>query len=116
MGDYGEIKTITARMPSGAATASGVSMQGYRHASIYVPVITSALLSFGGVGTGGAITPMITFGGVALTALTPGGTGGVFLVDRSDGLDGVAGHPSVVHISAAAAQQADRDFVWYLKG
>ena len=45
-GDYGEIKIVTATIPSGAGTSSGVNLGGYRNFSLFYPTLTSAALSF----------------------------------------------------------------------
>ncbi len=113
-GEYGEIKTVTARMPSGAATASGVNLQGYRNFSLFVPTLTSAVLQFAGP-TGGAGSALFrTQAGAIVTAQPTAGTGAMWM--DSNALSFLAGFQGPVWISAAAAQTADRDFVWSLKG
>jgi len=108
-GIYRYGKVVTATIPSGSTTASGVTMQGYALAGLVVPVITSALLRFTHDGI-----PISDALGANFSALTPGGTGGV-AVD-SDSLSFLAGLHGPLHLSAAAAQGADRTFVWQFKG
>ena len=111
---YREIKTVSAVMPSGSVTASGVNMQGYALAALIVPVLTSAVLSVAVPFTGVTLTPVANAAGSVKTLATPGGTGGVAL--DSDSLSFLAGLHGPLHLSAAAAQGADRTFVWQLKG
>jgi len=111
---YREIKIVSAVMPSGATTASGVNMQGYALAALIVPVLTSAVLSVAVPFTGVTLTPIANAAGSVKTLSTPGGTGGV-AVD-SDSLSFLAGLHGPLHLSAAAAQGADRTFVWQFKG
>ena len=111
---YREIKIVSAVMPSGATTASGVNMQGYALAALIVPVLTSAVLSVAVPFTGITLTPVANAAGSVKTLSTPGGTGGVAI--DSDALSFLAGFYGPIHLSAAAAQAADRTFVWQLKG
>ena len=108
-GIYRYGKVVTATIPSGSTTASGVTMQGYALAGLVVPVITSALLRFthDGISISDAL-------GANFSALTPGGTGGVAL--SSDALTFCAGFNGVIGVSAAVAQGSARDFVWHMKG
>ena|SRR3990167_3588653 len=116
-GQYGEIKTLTAVMPSGATTASGFFVGGYQHLNILAPVMTSAWLSLAGEHTGGAsLAPFVNGAGVPLSAFTPGGTGGVWLDSQAPAILAAQGYPGVLRISAGAAQGADRSFVVQLKG
>ena len=111
---YREIKIVSAVMPSGSVTASGVNMQGYALAALIVPVLTSAILSVAVPFTGITLTPVANAAGSVKTLATPGGTGGVAL--DSDSLSFLAGLHGPLHLSAAAAQGADRTFVWQFKG
>ena len=115
-GQYGEIKTLTAVMPSGAATASGFFPGGYQRMNILVPVLTSAWLSLAGENTGAAIAPFVNAAGVPLSGFTPGGTGGVWVDSQAPWLLAAQGYNGIVKISAGAAQGADRSFVINLKG
>lgn len=108
-GIYREGKVVTATIPSGSTTASGVVLQGYALAGLVVPVITSALLRFTHDGVVFADSL-----GSHVSALTPGGTGGVVLT--SDGLTFCAGYQGAIGVSAAVAQGSARDFVWHMKG
>ena len=116
LGVYGEIKSITATMPSGATTSSGVFLGGYRAVALYVPVMTSA-------GSALFVSPTADVAGLgawrnaagnAYTAITPGGTGNAFL--GSDVLAFLEGFPGIIQVSASVAQAAARNFVWFLKG
>ena len=112
---YGEIKAITANMPSGAATSTGVFLGGYRRLALYVPVITNAVLSFAApTAAGGALSIFRNAAAQPVTASSLGGTGNFWL--GNDVLGALAGYPGIIHISAAAAQTAARNFVWHLKG
>ena len=113
-GIYREGKIVSAVMPSGAVTASGIYMQGYALAGLIIPVLTSAVLSFGVPFTGVTLTPIANAAGQVKTISTPGGTGGVAL--DSDSLSFLAGYHGPIHLSAAAAQGSARTFVWNLKG
>lgn len=110
----GEIKNITALIPSGAGTSSGVPMQGYRSMTLLVPLLTSAMVEFIAPGTASNYHLFRDKLAGAYSALTPGGTGGMWL--GSDALAFLAGHNGEVRISAAAAQAQDSPFVWQLKG
>jgi hypothetical protein len=113
-GNYGEIKVVTARIPSGASTASGVSLGGYRHFALWVPVLTSAVVGFIAPTTGDAFSLFRNSAAAQYSAATPGGTGGMWL--GADGLAFLAGYKGEVRLSAAANQASARDFVWHLKG
>lgn len=113
----GETKFITARMPSGATTSSGVYLAGYRNLALYVPVLTSAGSALFVSPTAAATLGLAAWrnaAGNAYTAITPGGTGNAW--QGADVLSFLAGFQGVVHVSASVAQAADRDFVWALKG
>lgn len=115
-GNYGEIKAVTALMPSGSTTASGVTLGGYRAFGLYVPVLTSAASALFVSPTAGAagLAAWRNGAGNAYTATTPGGTGNAFLGD--DVLSFLDGYPGIVHVSASVAQASGRQFVWFLKG
>ena len=113
-GVYGEIKTITATIASGAATSSGIQVGGYRNFALYVPVLTSAAVAFLGAATGGAFSLFRNSAAAQYSAATPAGTGGQWLGDES--LAFLRGFNGEVRVSAAAAQAAARAFVWHLKG
>lgn len=101
-------------MPSGAATASGVIVAGHRNFALYIPVLTDAVVSFASpTGAGAGLAQWRNGGGTPSTATSLGGTGNVWL--GSDTLAFLRGFYGPVHVSAAAAQGADRNFVWNLK-
>lgn len=110
----GEIKNITAKMASGSTTSSGVHLGGYNKFSLFVPTLTSAVLSFYSPTGGAGATAWRTQAGALITAQPTAGTGAMWMA--AEALNFLAGFGGVVHISAAAAQAADRDFVWHLKG
>lgn len=113
-GDYGEIKTVTATIPSGAGTSSGLFLGGYRNYSLFVPTLTSAALSFIGPTGGAGWTAFRTQAGAVVTAQPTAGTGAMWV--DSNALSFLAGYHGEVRISAAAAQASGRDFIWHLKG
>lgn len=113
-GMYGEIKTLTAVMASGAGTSSGFFPGGYSRFSLFVPTLTSAAISFIGETGGGGFTAFRTQAGAVITAQPTAGTGAMWLA--SDALTWLAGFNGEIRISAAAAQTANRNFVWHLKG
>lgn len=113
----GEIKVVTATMPSGSTTSSGVNLHGYRAFALYVPVLTSAGSALFVSPTANETAGLAAWrngAGVAYTALTPGGTGNAWL--GSDVLNFLEAYNGVVQVSASVAQAAARNFVWYLKG
>lgn len=110
----GEIKTVTATIPSGAGTSSGIYPGGYNKFSLFVPTLTSAVLSFIGDTGGGAWAQFRTQAGAVITAQATAGTGAMWMA--SDGLTWLAGYNGEIRISAAAAQASGRDFIWHLKG
>jgi len=120
-----EIKAFSAVMVSGAATSNAWNMGGYALAGIFVPVLTSGYLGFAVAPTGspalGAATatdgPYSTVcdkSGNIVSALTPGGTGGVAL--GSDALTQIAGFGAGMYLSGNVAQTANRVFWIHLKG
>ena len=120
-GDYGEIKIITATIASGAGTASGVFPGGFRYINLFIPTLTSAAISFVGEtarsansAVAQAFAQFRTTAGTLISAAPPGGITAMWLA--SDNLDFLRGFAGEVRISAAAAQAANRDFVWHLKG
>ena len=111
---FGEIKTVTGRIPSGSGMmVSGFNLQGYRNYALWVPVITSGAIAFAAPTTGDAFSLFRDAAGAQKSAATPGGTGGTWL--GNDVLSFLAGYSGPVHLSGAQ-QQADRDFVLRLKG
>lgn len=114
----GEIKTLTAIIPSGAATSSGFFGQGYRNMSVVVPVMTSAWLAMIGeyTGTPKTFAPFVNNAGVAITGFTPGGTGGAIADSQAAWLLAPKGFNGELRISAGANQAADRSFIVQLKG
>ena len=113
-GDYGEIKIVTATIPSGAGTSSGVNLGGYRNFSLFYPTLTSAALSFIGPTGWAAFNSFRTQAGAVITAVPTAGTGAGWL--DSNALSFLAGYQGEVRISAAAAQGSGRDFIWHMKG
>ena len=117
-GDYGEIKVVTATMPSGAGTSNGVSLGGFRAIALYIPVLTNAVVSWISPTAAGSTTYSDWRNAAAnrYTASSLGGTGNMWL--RSTDLDFLVGYAGEVRVSAAAVQTAaaQRDFVWHLKG
>lgn len=116
-GTYGETKAVTALMPSGSTTASGVPMQGYRAMALYVPILTSAASACFVSPTANVLSGLAAWrngAGNAYTATTPGGTGNAWL--GADVLSFLEGFYGVVHVSASVAQSSGRQFVWFLKG
>ena len=118
MASLGEVKVIQTTIPSGAGTASGVLVGGYREAALLVPVLTSALLNFIVPNTGATFAPIANTAGTTQTIATPGGTGGVLVagIGVPVGPSLFGGYSQEVRISAAAAQAADRTFTWFFKG
>ena len=115
----GDVKVIPVTIPSGSVTSSGVLVGGYRQAALLVPVLTSALLSFVVPHTGATFVPVANSAGATQTVATPGGTGGVLVAGLGMAAGGeplFGGYSQQVLISAAAAQAADRVFMWYFKG
>ena len=110
----GEIKTVTALMASGAGTASAIYPGGYNKFSLFIPTLTSAVLSFIGDTGGGGWAQFRTQAGAVVTAQPTAGTGAAWT--DSNALSFLAGFNGQVSISAAAAQTADRNFIWHLKG
>lgn len=110
----GEIKTVTATIPSGAGTSSGIYLGGFGNFNLFVPTLTSAALSFIAPTGGDGYAAFRTQAGAVITAQPTAGTGAMWL--DANALLFLAGYPGQVRISAAAAQGANRDFVWTLKG
>lgn len=110
----GEIKIRTATMKSGDGTASGVFVAGYRAAALFVPTLTSAVLNFISPTGGAGNAAWRNQAGAIITAQPTAGTGAMWL--DSNALSFLAGFQGVIQVSAAAAQTADRDFIWHFKG
>ena len=113
-GEYGEIKTVTATILSGQPTSSGIYIGGYRQFSLFVPTLTSAVLTFIGGATGGTYAHFRNSAGVQISSEPPGGTGASWLDSRS--LEFLIGFNGIVKVSANGNQGSARDFVWHLKG
>jgi hypothetical protein len=122
---YNETKTFTAQIPSGTnATSNPFSLGGYSKISVICPVMTSAYLSVaiapsgsptaGGMSaTDGPYANVTDKLGLNISAITPGGTGGV-AIDNSF-FDAIKGHSGPVMLSASVAQTALRTFWVHLK-
>ena len=112
---WGEIRgPITVTIPSGVGTSSGVVIQGSHYFSLFVPILTSAVLSFIGPTGASDWTAFRTQAGAVITAQPTAGTGAMWL--DSNALSFLIGYFGEVRISAAAAQASGRDFIWHMKG
>lgn len=120
-----ETKTFPLPFSASGGITSAFNLGGYSQVSIFVPVITSAILSFhvapsgspaqpGMTATDGPYLPVANQGGVLFTAATPGGTGGVAI--GADVLAPLAGFAGPIRISAAAAQTGNPVLWVHLKG
>jgi hypothetical protein len=81
---------------------------------LFVPVISSGYLGFQVAPSAGAAFFNVHAGVAAVSALTPGNTGGVAL--GADTFTQLRGFSGPLRITAAVAQDADRTFTWHFKG
>ena len=123
--NWSETKTFTLPFSASGGITSAFNMGGYTKISIFVPVITSAALTFQVAPSGSPAAPGITASdgpyfpvasqaGVLFTAGTPGGTGGVAI--GADVLAPLGGFAGPIRISAAAAQTGNPVLWVHLKG
>lgn len=114
-----EIKTLSATVPSGKFTSNAVVFGGFASVGLIVPVINSGFPAFlvGATGsplggTDGPYYPLQDKAGALISAVTPGGTGGVAL--DSNFLIALAGYTGPIKVSGAQ-QSADATYWWHLK-